>query len=293
VRLTSLIYGNQVRQSYGNGIRITNGNSAPDSAMVQVDSNLVTGSTADGIRLDGGADSLVHNRIVSNQLNGVEIASTSVDQIRTQVDSNNIAGNGFGVAGPVEYTYNAQYDWWGDAKGPRCSSGCDPASLGDSVFMGLVFAPIDSTAEYGNTPAPAVLARPILALRGPAVRAVKAPAPRGLDAPVAHKTQAALSAPAMVARAPQPSTPVAAVPPRLSGARAQAWQRRAQQRTAGLAMAAQRHAAVTATLAQVAAGQAALDQREQERKAQHETRLKAKLAREAAARAARTHVVRQ
>lgn len=280
------VYGNQVRGMFGNGIRISNS----DTALVQVDSNLVSGSSADGIRLNGGADSVVHNRIVNNLANGVDIASTSVSSSRTQVDSNNIVGNHFGATEPIDYTYNATYNWWGDALGPRCTNtdACSSLSTGDSVTSGLNFQPV-APAEYGDTPSPAAQARPpILALRVPAAAraAIRAPAPTGLDAPVAKKVRVARAA--SPARSPRALSTTARAPAGLKPAQAQVWRRAAALRASAFTVAAQRAQARVARAQARAQAQQALVQRLEQRKAQHETRLKARQARQAAARAAST-----
>lgn len=282
--LTNLarVYGNSVRGIFGNGMRFY---SYYDTAMVQVDSNLVDSSAADGIRMDGGADSITRNRITNNRI-GVEFASYSVDQNRSLVSGNNIVGNGFGVYQPLDATYQATNNWWGDVKGPRCTDAlaCDPTSTGDSVTAGglLVFAPF-ALSEYGNTPAAGIRALPQLALRSAAVRAVAALASVGFrDAPVAKTTRAAApTRPARVARSVAAQA-AAGLSPTIS----QVWQRAAQLRAATATTRAQRDQARVTRAAALAQVQQVRAQVLEQRRAHHEAKVKAKQARQAATRAA-------
>jgi hypothetical protein len=284
------IYGNGVRNVYGSGIDVYQN----DSAMMTVDSNVVDSSTVHGIVLEGGADSVTRNAIVSNDTGVVFTDYPNVDQARTLVSGNNIVGNVFGLAQNLDALYQAPNNWWGDPNGPRClSEACISSTAGDSVTYGGVNYTPFATSAFGNVPAPAAPARPLVALGPAAVRAVRAPAPTGLDAPVAkqsHPTRPALAALTVVPRAGS----VRAVAPRnLSGAREHAWQRHVQLDAARVQATLQRHAAMGAGLARFEAARAALEQHEQQRKAQLEARLKVKQERQAAARAAHTHGVRR
>ncbi|MGD0991059.1 MAG: right-handed parallel beta-helix repeat-containing protein [Gemmatimonadales bacterium] len=274
------VYGNQVRGMFGNGIRIYNG----DTAMVQVDSNLVDASSANGIELDGGADSVTNNRISHSGVAGVLI-NYDVDINRSRVTANDIEHNAFGVQA-YEYAYSALNNWWGAASGPSVS-GCDTCGTGDSISIGLLFNPWAHTEFVGSAPSPAARALPILALRAPAgVRAVKAPAPTGLDAPVVKKVRVARAA--SPARSPRALSTTARAPVGLKPAQAQVWRRAAALRASAFTVAAQRAQARVARAQARAQAQQALVQRLEQRKAQHETRLKARQARQAAARAAST-----
>ena len=290
------IYGNSVHSVVGNGIRIYNA----DTAMVQVDSNLVDSSAADGIQLDGGADSVVHNGVAHSGVAGVLVSSNSVNLSRSVVDSNSIVGNSYGLQANVEGRVQAQYNWWGDPLGPQCtqhhpdgSDYCDVESLGDSVSYGsLTFIPFAESA-FGNTPSPAAPARPAIALRPPAAaRAVGASEPVGPGTPVTRKPRAVPAASFAVAPAPRAPAALGA-PPHLTGARAQSWQQLAARRTQALAAAGQRRAAIAAAQAQVAATRAAAEQRHEQRRADLEAKRKARQARQAARAAAATHGVRQ
>jgi len=205
------------------------------------------------------------------------------------VTENNIVGNGFGVLLDLDAYIDATNDWWGDALGPRCQSeSCDPSSVGDSVTESVNFQPF-ATAEFGATPPPAAPARTILALRSPSGRAARAPAPTGLDAPVAHKARPTVAPRVTVARAAAPSARAGSQPVRSGVALKGAWQRSVQQRPASLSSAAQRHAALGAAVAQLNAQVASRELRIQQHKAALDARLKAKQARQAAARAALPH----
>ncbi len=275
----ALIYGNSVRGVYGNGMRFW---SYGDTAVVQVDSNLVDSSSANGIELDGGADSVTNNRISHSGAAGVLI-NYDVDITRSPVTANNIEGNAFGVQANG-YAYSALNNWWGAPSGPAVS-GCDTCGTGDSVSVGLLFNPWAHTGFVGSTPSPAVRALPFLALRAPAgVRAVKAPAPTGLDAPVAQKVRVARAASA--ARSPRALATGARVPAGLKPAQARVWQRAAALRTSASTVAAQRVQARAARAQARTQAQQARAQLIEQRKAQHETKLKARQARQAAARAA-------
>jgi hypothetical protein len=271
------IYGNTVRGILGNGMRIATW----DTVMVQVDSNLVDSSSTVGIELDGGADSVTSNRITRSGLAGIRVSY--VDPARTLVDSNSIVGNRFGLQMNWGGTLQAPNNWWGDAKGPQCanSEACDPTSQGDSVsYSGVAFTPF-ALADFGTTPQPARRFVPV-AGRVPMIAAARTVAATGLDAPVARRQRPQLTA------APVPSHRAAVANVRLPGgfspARAQAWQRTSQLRAAAATASAQRdqvRAARVAARAQVRQAQA---QVVEQRRAQHEMKLKAKLARQAAAR---------
>jgi len=280
------IYGNTVRNVRGNGLYLWNS----DTAMVVVDSNLVASSDT-GVYLYGGADSITRNRITQNAV-GLAYESYSVDQNRTLVTENNFEGNlPYGVLQPLEATLQAPNNWWGDPNGPSCQSDC--SSSGDSVSGSVNVSPY-ATTEFGATPPPAAPARTILAARSSSGRVVRAPAPTGLDAPVAHKTRPTVAPRVTAARAAAPGARAGTQPAR-SGVLKGAWQRTVQQRPASLSSAAQRHAALGAAVARLNAQLTSRELRIQQHKAALDARLKAKQARQAAARAAlpRGHGVRQ
>jgi hypothetical protein len=265
----ALIHGNQVRRTYGNGIRILNSGFVPDTAMIRVDSNLVDSSTADGIRLDGGSDSITRNRITHNAI-GVEFASYSVDENRSLVSGNNIVGNLFGVLQGLDAYYQAPNNWWGDVNGPRCQFSCTASLAGDSVTDGGVNYTPFAAAVIGGTPAPAAGALPIVAVRAPALRAVNATAPMGRDAPLAPKPRPERATRTLSVQAP-PALAAAHVPSGLSPARVQAWQQVLQLRTAAVAARLQRDAAeASAQQTRLAAG-ATRERQLEQRKAERES----------------------
>ncbi len=272
------LHGNTVRHIHGNGLRILNS----DTAMVLVDSNLVSGSDSAGVRMDGGADSIVRNRITGSGVVGI-LASYSVDWARTLVDSNNIVGNRFGIQVPIEATIQAPNNWWGDAKGPRCTNtnACDQTSLGDSVSSsGVAFNPV-AAEEFGTTPSPSVRALPVVALRAPAISGGRRVAATGLDAPLPLKPRAERRVQEAAPPAPRALTSVR-VPPGLGAARAQAWQLMLQHRAAALAARVQRDGAAAQARAARITADAARERQLEQRKAAHEAARQAGLVKRAA-----------
>lgn len=284
------LYGNVVRHIHGNGMRIWNS----DTAMVQVDSNLVSGSDTVGIRLDGGADSVTRNRIVNNGT-GVEFASYSVDQSRSLLSGNNIVGNLFGLMQGLDAYYQAPNNWWGDAKGPRCVNVevqvCDPTSLGDSVSsFGVAFTPFALT-EFGTTPPLSVRAFPKVALRAPAVSTARRVSTTGLDAPLMSKVRTERAVALPTVRAPRALT-AARVPAGLGAARSQAWQRMLEGQATAATVRAQRDAQVASARTERLAARAAQERQLEQRKTQRESARAAIVAKRAARAAQSAHGVR-
>jgi len=281
------LYGNAVRHIHGNGMRIWNS----DTAMVQVDSNLVSGSDTVGIRLDGGADSVTRNQIVNNRT-GVEFANYSVSQSRSLVSGNNIVGNLFGLMQGLDAYYQAPGNWWGDVNGPRCLfEECVLSLVGDSVTAGGVnFTPF-ATAEIGGTPAPSARALPTLALRAPAVSGVRRVPATGLDAPLAAKPRTEQAAAMPAVRAPRALT-AARVPSGLGAARSHAWQRMLQGRATAATVRAQRDAQAAGARAERLAARAAQERQLEQREAERVAARAAIVAKRAARAAQSAHGVR-
>jgi len=275
----ALVYGNHVQGVVaGGGLVLDNA----DTAMVQVDSNLIDTVGVYGVWMSSGADSVVHNTIRGSGAVGVYV-SGDVDVGRSVVDSNNIAGNAFGVyMTPIDGSLTALYDWWGDPNGPQYS-GSEGAGVGDSVNNYVTYMPY-ATSAYGAGVAPAPIVRPpLVALRaGAAVRAPAAPAPTGRNAPVARAVRVARAAPAVPVKA---SGAGAAARPPVGSRPAQvaSWQRAQQRRAAAAAAAGVRAQARAAREQARAATQQAAASRLQALKTQREARRQAKQARQAAA----------
>lgn|GEM_PF-5634936 len=146
------VVGNVVKHIAGSGVVLDH---PYDGLVVQVDSNVVADvgpSAADttvggtGIYPYAGPATITRNLVTGARRDGILV--TSYDAI--DVTGNNISGN-------LPYGFRVQADrgsvpaldnWWGDPLGPRCASGCDLASAGDSVsgvdFSTFRTAPNDS-----------------------------------------------------------------------------------------------------------------------------------------------------
>jgi hypothetical protein len=125
------------------------------------------------------------------------------------VTGNNIEGNvpvGVNVLAPVG-AIDGTGNWWNDALGPTCSSGCDPASRGDSV-NNATFTP------FLNAPSSIVPPMPVPAPPVVLARAVA----------VAPAVSASRASSAVFPRAGRrPAAPVRAVPQGARGAVAEQW----------------------------------------------------------------------
>jgi hypothetical protein len=143
------ISGNRVRYSDGNGVEVYNG----DTATVQVDSNLIAGNALSGISLTYAQSAqITRNNVTGNRQFGISSGSSGV----VSLGLNNIAGNAFGLTSV--YALSAPNNWWGDPLGPRCTSGCDPGSTGDSVSTTVSFSPpLASPEPSAPTAAPPAL----------------------------------------------------------------------------------------------------------------------------------------
>ena len=186
------IVGNVVRHIAGNGI-VLNSNA---ETVVALDSNVVADIDSTGVYLAQGAAALEYNLVTGARRDGVR----SYTYGSVTVNGNNIAGN-------LPYGVNIQADvssidgtgnWWGDALGPRCFSGCDPASAGDSVnnvdFAGFLAAPSDQVPPLPS-PAPRLLAQAVSASVPPVPTGVAAPPFRHADRTTARAARPAPRAP--------------------------------------------------------------------------------------------------
>jgi hypothetical protein len=205
VRGAASIHGNLVRNVRGIGISGTNS----DTALVLVDSNLVSASTY-GLSLGQGnwtgSYHVTRNRITNNTapVGGYGLYLYYADTLRTLVDSNNIVGNRFGLYATAN-GYQAPNNWWGDPLGPRCSTTCDQSSVGDSIPpFGVNYLPVLGAEMPSGLPLNAP--RPMLAggVRPAAARlasrSAAAPLVRGFAG--SPRLAAPVTAPRVVARAP-------------------------------------------------------------------------------------------
>lgn len=149
---------------------------ASDTLTTAVDSNVVADIDSSGVYFAYSGYynriAITHNLLSAARRDGVRILGYGT----AVATGNNISSNlPFGVNVLADIgAINGTGNWWGDALGPRCSSGCNPASAGDSVpsgfvnFTGFLTAPSDTVPPL-PVPAPRVLARalpaPVVPLR--------------------------------------------------------------------------------------------------------------------------------
>jgi hypothetical protein len=208
------IVGNVVKHVAWNGIAVIR--QYGDTSTVVVDSNVVASADSSGIYVQStGYDSysafaITRNLLTLARRDGIRIGGEVAGPVT--ITANNITGNlpfGADVFQGDRGTVNAEFNWWGDALGPSCSSGCTGVS-GDSVSSSYDFdvsnfltAPNDTTAPT-VVPAPRFLAR---ARPAPVVRTVRLSG--RADAPIAARDRwAAPRAPALrpAAANAQPAT---------------------------------------------------------------------------------------
>lgn len=111
-----------------------------------IDTNLIADNTNAGISLHATAQ----GRMNAIRRNGVGI----IDSVGTGAvfRSNDIEGNAFGVRNLSGTVLSADSSWWGSSLGPRCPSGCDPSSTGDTISTNVSFAGF-ATASITGVPA--------------------------------------------------------------------------------------------------------------------------------------------
>jgi nitrous oxidase accessory protein NosD len=150
------VYGNLLERIGTYGIGVLN----VDTGLVTVDSNRIRQSPM-GLRLRTGRTLTTRNRITGSSIAAVYLTGDA--GTAHGITQNNFAGNRYGVS-TEGVAIGAANNWWGDALGPRCLSGCDPGSAGDSVSSLVSFTPF-LTAEAGATPPlapPPALAMPVV-----------------------------------------------------------------------------------------------------------------------------------
>lgn len=174
------VVGNTLVGGRGIGVHLSGAYSGIGAA--RVDSNTVQGILGNGIVIDGqisGPVQLIYNVVADNDTDGVRAfvplfasANTVVRNGRyglyanstgsTYFRSSNFVGNvQYGVWNDYgEYYVFADSSYWGDAIGPRCTSGCNATSVGDSITTYATFAPYSSTLVAGAPPIPAPLPAP-------------------------------------------------------------------------------------------------------------------------------------
>ena len=132
------------------------------SGAARIDSTRITNHLTDGLAITfGGAARVRHSRFTGNGV-GIRLESGG---LATLVHQSVIAGNlsRQGVrndAGP-SMPLDADTNFWGDALGPACASGCAPGSTGDSVLTA------DVTFANHLGASPAVPAPPAFLSTGP------------------------------------------------------------------------------------------------------------------------------
>ena len=104
---------------------------------VLIDTNLIADNTGSGIVLLSPASGTL-NTIRRNVPYGIDASSGAFGSV---FQSNNIEGNQFGVRNTGFSALDFTNGWWGDTLGPRCVTGCDATSVGDSVSANVTFLP--------------------------------------------------------------------------------------------------------------------------------------------------------
>ncbi|MGB6640913.1 MAG: right-handed parallel beta-helix repeat-containing protein [Thermoanaerobaculia bacterium] len=127
----------------GCGIWLHSLGTAPLS-NVSITNSAITGNNR-GIILEAETQPLTNISLIGNDIQdnqpfaGIDI---SVDAASgNQANDNVIVGNGMGVDNhDTSYTFDATYNWWGDASGPY-HSGTNPFGLGDEVSDNVAYDP--------------------------------------------------------------------------------------------------------------------------------------------------------
>jgi hypothetical protein len=222
LRYFAAAQGNTIRRAAGSGVLVYD--YSGDTTTMQVDSNTISGSGT-GIDFEYGNGLFTRNTITGSLSQGIYLSPYI--SFAGGIALNNISGNAFGLRDNSEGSY-AINNWWGDDRGPRCASECDPASLGDSVTNSwAVFPWLLAPNASSPPPAPRALATTV-------ARAPRVVASRALPAPEMSLPPARTAAPERPARR-QPAVAVAAatrIPAGLTTARAEQLRARIQQRVA-------------------------------------------------------------
>ena len=119
---------------------------------ITLDSNVVVDGGLNGVQLTGLAVTVTGSRnFVARNYRGFYGTTGTVT-----IGQSTIQGNTFRGADGVA-AWNLANDYWGDALGPRCVTGCDPGSVGDSVVGVGTFLPFlavpDVATPVGAPPA--------------------------------------------------------------------------------------------------------------------------------------------
>ena len=149
-----------------NGIRslyVDSGNTS-----VVIDTNQFVDNRGVGLYLGSSAATVVtgtHNSFLRNGTGILDSAS-----LGSIFQSNNFVGNGFGVSNGGGTAIDVTNSWWNDVLGPRCTSGCDVESTGDSVSTNVTFNPFVTAQVSPAPPSPAAiigarLSAPMMPLR--------------------------------------------------------------------------------------------------------------------------------
>jgi hypothetical protein len=93
----------------------------------------------------------VLNSLIARNFVGADfLGGTDGSQVRfSNIENNVLAGVRNQNASPMQ----ADNNWWNDARGPRCASGCDSTSLGDSAVGPVNPVTPFLTAPSGSAPA--------------------------------------------------------------------------------------------------------------------------------------------
>jgi hypothetical protein len=142
-----------------------------------IDSNAVSGTSSAGVYLYYVLGSVTgrKNNLSNNLLYGLW---SYYGQGTRNFTLGRFVGNGrygvydYGTTG----TFGAQSNWWGDQKGPRCASGCDATSLGDSVAGTVDFTSL-LLSDPGDVPALGPALFPVAARAAVAGMVLVPPAP--------------------------------------------------------------------------------------------------------------------
>jgi len=108
-----------------------------------VDSNRIYGSTLDGIRVLGYTRVLAQRNVIDSVGRDAVRVDRSIvgDTLQVRLLGNNFTRSGvYGVNNLDGGLIDARTNWWGDALGPAGTAG-EPASTGDSVSAGVLWAP--------------------------------------------------------------------------------------------------------------------------------------------------------
>ncbi|MFQ5550559.1 MAG: right-handed parallel beta-helix repeat-containing protein, partial [Gemmatimonadales bacterium] len=139
-RIHTVVSNNSVTGALAGGVFVN----GPSAAVV--DSNVITDNVGTGLGF---------NTVVTAFKNTIRRNTTGIEDFwgGATVDSSNVDSNTvFGYRNNSGVNSNATNIWWGDALGPRCVTGCDTLSVGDSVSTFVTFTPF-AAATVPGTPA--------------------------------------------------------------------------------------------------------------------------------------------